>query len=137
VLECNVDDANPELFGSLLPRLLEAGAFDAFTAPVQMKKQRPGILLTVLCPFGREAAMLDLIFAETTTFGVRHYAVDRTMLDRRVTEVATPYGDVRMKIGTWRGRDVTFTPEHDDCVRRAAAAGVAVRAVYEAACRAR
>jgi uncharacterized protein (TIGR00299 family) protein len=136
VLECNVDDTVPELLGSLVPRLLQAGALDAFTAPVYMKKQRPACLLTVLCEACRREDLLDLLFAETTTFGVREYTARRVTLFRRRVEVATPYGTVRVKVGTWKGRDVTRSPEHDDCARLAEARGVPVRTVYEAALRA-
>jgi hypothetical protein len=133
VLECNLDDTVPELIGALCGKLLQAGALDVFTTAVQMKKQRPGTLLTVLTPPDKRAALLDLVFAGCTTFGVREYAVRRTVLARRSETVTTPFGDVRVKVGTWKGSDVTSAPEHDDCAARAAAAGVSVRAVYEAA----
>ena len=133
VLECNVDDTVPELIGHLLVRLIGAGALDAFTVSAQMKKQRPGTLLTVLCTAERRPDLLDLIFRECTTFGVREYEVDRTILDRRHEEVSTPYGPVRIKIGRWRGEDVTFAPEMDDCVARAEEQQVAARVVYESA----
>lgn len=136
VLECNLDDVTPELIGALTQRLLAAGALDVFTTAAQMKKQRPGVLLTVLCePFARDV-MLDLVFRESTTFGVREHAVRRTVLERRRVEVDTPHGSVHVKIGTWRGQDVTWAPEMDDCVRRAAEREVPVRVVYEAAQRA-
>lgn len=135
VLECNLDDITPELVGVLTERLLRAGALDVFTTPVQMKKQRPGILLTVLCRHADREAMLDLIFTESTTFGVRETTTQRTVLERRTETVKTPYGDVRVKIGTWKGRDVTVSPEMDDCLARAEEHGVPVRAVYEAALR--
>lgn len=134
VLECNLDDTIPELLGNLASALLAAGALDAFVTSVQMKKQRPGALLTVLCRPETREALLDLIFTESTTFGVREYPVRRTVLDRRTAEVATPFGSVRVKIGEWKGRVVTRAPEHDECVRLARQAGVPVRAVYEAAC---
>ncbi|MBN1557166.1 MAG: nickel pincer cofactor biosynthesis protein LarC [Lentisphaerae bacterium] len=136
VLECNLDDAVPELIGSLTGRLLAAGALDVFTTPVQMKKQRPGTLLTVLCRPEDRPVLIDLIFTESTTFGVREYAVSRTVLARREAAVTTPYGTVRLKIGAWQGRDVTRAPEHEDCAARAREHGVPVRAVYEAALRA-
>jgi len=136
VLECNLDDTVPELLGSLTQKLIEKGTLDVFTTPVQMKKQRPGILLTVLCrPEDRES-FLDLIFSETTTFGIREYITRRTILERRHVEVETPYGKVRVKIGSWKGKDITRSPEHDDCVRCANEHGVSVRTVYEAALRA-
>jgi uncharacterized protein (TIGR00299 family) protein len=136
VMECQVDDTVPELLGTLLTRLLEAGALDAYTTAVQMKKQRPGILLTILCRPSDRDHLLDLVFRGSTTFGVRAYMTRRTMLDRRFEEVDTPYGRVRIKIGTWRGEDVTRSPELEDCARLADAAGVTVRQVYEAAARA-
>lgn len=133
VLECNIDDTTPELLGSLTQQLMEAGALDAFTTAVQMKKQRPGTLLTVLCEPAKKENLLDLIFRESTTFGVREYATQRTMLERRSVEVNTRYGSIRIKIGRWKGQDVTFAPEMEDCIRRARENSAPVRAVYEAA----
>ncbi|OQW96968.1 MAG: TIGR00299 family protein [Verrucomicrobia bacterium A1] len=133
VLECNLDDTTPELLGSLTQRLLEAGAMDAFTTAVQMKKQRPGTLLTVLCAPGKKDALLDLIFRESTTFGVREYTARRTILERRIVEVQTPHGPVHIKIGRWKDADVTRSPEMDDCIRLARERGVPVRTVYETA----
>lgn len=133
VLECNLDDLTPELTGSLMQRLLDAGAWDVFLTPVQMKKQRPGILLTVLCRPEQRPAMLDLIFRESTTFGIREYPVRRTVLERRHESVETPFGRVRVKIGRWQDADITVSPEYEDCLRAAERAGVSVRAVYDAA----
>lgn len=133
VLECNLDDLTPELTGSLMKRVLDGGALDVFLTPVQMKKQRPGILLTVLCRPEQRSAMLDLIFRESTTFGIREYPVQRTVLDRRHESVETTFGRVRVKIGRWQGADITAAPEYDDCLRISETAGVPVRAVYEAA----
>jgi uncharacterized protein (TIGR00299 family) protein len=136
VLECNLDDTVPELVGALTGRLLAAGALDVFTTAVQMKKQRPGMLLTVLARPGDRGAMEALIFAETLTFGIRCYPVERTVLARRIESVETEYGAVGVKVGTLHGRDITRKPEHDDCAARAAERGVPVRTVYEAALRA-
>ena len=137
MLECNVDDTTPELLGALSNRLLEAGALDVFTVPAQMKKQRPGVLLTVLTlPADRER-LLDLVFRGCTTFGVREYLAARTMLERRFAEAQTEYGPVKIKIGRWRGEDITFAPEMEDCLRLARERNVSARTVYEAACRAR
>jgi uncharacterized protein (TIGR00299 family) protein len=133
VLETNIDDCSPQLVGALADRLLAAGALDAFVTPVQMKKQRPGTLLTVLCETSARGALLDLIFTESTTIGVREYAVRRTVLPRRIETVRTPYGAVRVKVSSWQGRDVTRAPEMDDCIARARARGVPVRAVFDAA----
>lgn len=133
VLECNIDDTIPELTGALTRSLMEHGALDVFTTAIQMKKQRPGTLLTVLCHPGQKQLFLDLIFRESTTFGVREHLTSRTLLERRHVEIDTQYGKVRVKVGTWQGRDITWSPEHDDCVRCAEDRKVAVRAVYEAA----
>jgi len=133
VLECNLDDTTPELVGCLFDQLLERGALDVFTTPVQMKKQRPGMLLTVLSrPFDREE-MLDLIFAESTTFGVRERLEKRTVLERSFHVVETPFGEVRIKIGARNGETVTASPEIEDCRKLAKENGIAVRVVYEAA----
>ena len=136
VIECNLDDTSPEIVGGLTRTLLQKGALDVFTTAVQMKKQRPGTLLTVLCHPQQREPLVECIFTESTTFGVREHLTRRTRLDRRIAEVETAYGKVRVKIGTWKGRDVTRSPEYDDCARCAGAAGVPVRTVFEAALRA-
>lgn len=136
VLECNLDDMNPELVGALCMRLMTSGALDVYTTAIQMKKQRPGILLTILCGHAEQAGLLDLVFTESTTFGVRAYEARRTMLERSVQEVETAYGPVRVKTGHWKGKPVTRAPEYDDCVARAETHNVPVKAVYEAALRA-
>lgn len=135
VLETNIDDTNPELIGSLVDTLLREGALDAFIVPVHMKKMRPGTLLTVLCKPDDRDQLIDLIFAETTTFGIREYATHRSMLQRRFETVHTTYGDIRVKIGTWKGEDITVAPEMGDCEDRAREHDVPVRKVYEAALR--
>lgn len=133
VLECNLDDTTPELIGALTTQLMAAGALDVWSTAIQMKKQRPGVLLSVLCHAAEKPALLDLIFRGSTTFGVREYAVQRTMLTRRFEKVRTPFGAVNVKLGTWHGVDVTAAPEMDDCVALAAKHGVTARVVYEAA----
>lgn len=135
VMECNIDDTVPELLGAIYNRLLEEGALDVFITPVQMKKNRPGALLTVLCPPAKRSDILDAIFRETTTFGVREYLTKRTMLGRRQQTVNTTYGEIRCKLGILRGSTVTYAPEYEDCATRAAEHGVPVRAVYEEAIR--
>jgi uncharacterized protein (TIGR00299 family) protein len=135
VLECNLDDTTPELIGALTAQLMAAGALDVFTTAIQMKKQRPGVLLSVLCHEPEKPVLLDLIFRGSTTFGVREHTVQRTILARRFEKVRTPFGVLNVKVGTWRGMDVTAAPEMDECVALAAQHGVTARAVYEAACR--
>ena len=133
LIEFNVDDTVPELIGTLSQRLMGAGALDAYATPVFMKKQRPGTLLSVLCTPAEREALLDIIFRERTTLGVRESAVERTVLERRMESVATPYGPIRVKVARWKDEDVTRSPEMEDCARAADRHHVPVRAVYEAA----
>jgi uncharacterized protein (TIGR00299 family) protein len=132
VLECNLDDTTPELVGCLFDQLMESGALDVFTTPVFMKKQRQGILLTVLCLSVDRDRMLDLIFRESTTFGIREYLSKRSVLNRTFENVETPYGPVRVKVGARNGEVITVSPEIEDCRKRASEKRVAVREVYRA-----
>jgi pyridinium-3,5-bisthiocarboxylic acid mononucleotide nickel chelatase len=116
VIECEIDDMNPQIFGVVMERLYAAGALEVFYTPVQMKKNRPGTLLTVVAAPGLRTGMTDIVFSETTTIGLRHYDVDRECLEREIVSVATPIGSVRFKIARHDGRVVNATPEFDDCV---------------------
>ncbi len=119
-IECEIDDMNPQLFGPLMDRLSEAGALDVFFSAVQMKKNRPGTLVTVLGhPEGREA-LAGLLFTHTTTIGVRYQEMLRDRLDREIRPVHTPLGTIRFKVATRDGRVLNATPEFDDCARVAA-----------------
>lgn len=133
VLETNLDDLPGEVVGYTTAKLLEAGALDAFVTPVLMKKNRPGVVVTVLCDEPRIEAMVEILFRETTTLGVRRYPVSRHKLRRQAVEVETPHGTIRGKLGWIEGRPPTFSPEYDDCARVAAERGVALREVYQAA----
>ena len=133
VIETNLDDANPQIVGALLPRLLESGALDAFTTSVSMKKNRPGTKLSVIAANQDLDALAELVLRETTTLGVRIYAVERRELARRHVEVATPWGAVRVKVGLLGDEVVNWAPEFDDCERLARDAGVAVKQVIQAA----
>lgn len=133
VLEANLDDLLPEAYELLMERLMAAGALDVFLTPVQMKKQRPGTLLTVLTPPHRKEAITTIVFRETTTFGVRHTLWHRDTLNRRWETVSTPYGPIRIKIGSWRGEEITATPEYADVKAAALSHNVSWRTVYLAA----
>jgi len=133
VIEANVDDMSPEFFGGVFDRLFEAGALDVFVTPIQMKKGRPALLLTALAPPGCAAAVQDVIFRETTTFGVRIHEARRRKLPRETCTVTTPLGEVRLKVGRMGGRIVQAKPEHDDCARIARERNVPFRDVHEAA----
>jgi uncharacterized protein (DUF111 family) len=127
---------NPQLFGPVTERLVEAGALDVFLTPVQMKKGRPGTLLTVLVSGARRRAVTDVVFRETTTIGVRSHVVERETLDRRWQDVAVTGGVVRIKVAERDGRILNAAPEFDDCVRVSAVTGQPVKAVQAAAMRA-
>jgi hypothetical protein len=133
VLETNLDDLPGEIVGYTTARLMEAGALDAFLTPIQMKKNRPGVMVTVLCDEPHIPEMETILFRETTTLGVRRYPVSRHKLKRRATEVPTRFGPIKGKLGWRDDRPPAFSPEHDDCARAAAAHGVALRDVYDAA----
>ena len=132
VLETNVDDASPELIGHCMERLLDEGALDVYAVPIHMKKSRTGVVLTVLCEHHQSAAMERILFAETTTFGVRRHAATRAKMRRRHETVGTAFGKVRMKIGE-RAGVVTASPEYEDCRAAAAKHQVALRDVIAAA----
>jgi len=136
-IECEIDDMNPQLFGPLMDGLLAAGAVDAFYTPVQMKKGRPGTLVTVIAAPARRQALIDVLFRESTTIGVRYEEMARACLDRAVETVTTPYGDIRFKIARRDGRELNAAPEFDDCARLAHEKGVSIKEVQAAAVAAR
>jgi hypothetical protein len=129
VIECEIDDMNPQIFGVVMDRLYAAGALEVFYIAVQMKKNRPGTLLTVVAPPERRSQMADVIFRETTTIGLRHYDVDRECLQREIVTVDTPIGAVRFKVARRDGRVVNAVPEFEDCVKLAAATSLPVKEV--------
>jgi uncharacterized protein (TIGR00299 family) protein len=129
VVETNVDDMNPQLYGYFVERALAAGALDVFAAPVQMKKNRPGQLLTILCEPAAVNGIVDLLFRETTTIGVRSYEARRRVLERQTVSVETPLGTVRMKVARLNGHVLNASPEFEDCQRLAAERGVPLKQV--------
>jgi hypothetical protein len=133
VIETTIDDMNPELYGHVTARLFAAGALDVTLTPIQMKKGRPGHVLSVMTEMVEHGPLLDIIFGETTTIGVRLHRVERIKLARRDETAETPWGPVRVKVAQWRGRVVNRSPEYEDCVRVATAANVPVKLVMNAA----
>jgi len=133
VLETNIDDMSPQIAGYLIERLLASGALEAYFTPVQMKKSRPGLLLTALCASEKSEALTDLIFAESTSIGVRSYPVSRRCLERSMEEIATQWGTIRVKVSVNRGVAVSVQPEYEDCRKAALAHGVPLKRVMEAA----
>ncbi len=129
LLECNLDDITGEVVGPLTEKLLSTGALDVWTEPVFMKKQRPGVKLCVLAaPSGRER-LAELIFEESTTFGIRFFPVEREVLDREPVRLETPLGEAVFKVGRRRGRVLSVKPELEDCRRIAAASGLPLKTV--------
>jgi len=135
VLETNVDDLNPELFGYVVERLLAAGAQDAWLTPIVMKKGRPAVTVSVLCAAAAEDGLRRILFRETGTLGVRSTAVSKVALDRSTMSVETSAGTIAVKVGLLDGHPVTVAPEFEDCARAAREAGMPARDVYEEALR--
>jgi len=133
VLEANIDDLNPQVFGYVMDRLLEEGALEAFGIPVQMKKNRPGMLLSVLCRPEDAGKLTNLILSETTTLGVRRREERREVLARKLITVSTRWGDVRLKVASMNGTITNYAPEYDDCRRIAVEHHVPLKNVMQEA----
>ncbi len=133
IIETNVDDMSPQIFGHVMDRALELGALDCYFTPIQMKKNRPGVLLSVLCRDGDREKLSDMLFSETTTLGLRSYSVERRALQRESVRVETPYGPIGVKVAKLNGRIVNQMPEYEQCREAARLAAVPLRTVEEAA----
>lgn len=129
VLETNLDDMNPQIYGYLAEQAFAAGALDVYSTAVQMKKGRPGVLLTLLCEPPNADALAALLFRETTTLGVRSYEARRRVLARETVAIETPHGRVRMKLARLNGSVLNAAPEYEDCRRIAAERGVPLKQV--------
>ena len=136
VLEANVDDMNPQIYGYFLEKALALGALDVFATPVQMKKNRPGMLITVLCAAADEGKFQEMLFAETTTLGVRSTLAQRRVLPREWVKVSTRFGEVRMKVARVNGTVRQVSPEFEDCRKLAEEKKVPLQEVLDAALRA-
>jgi uncharacterized protein (TIGR00299 family) protein len=133
VLETNLDDMNPEILGHFVETAMAAGALDVFYTPIQMKKNRPGVLLTVLCAESNADKFSEMILRETSAFGVRRTVAERRKLRREFAEVKTPFGKVRVKLGKFNEKVIQAAPEFESCKKLAARAKVPLKQVYEAA----
>jgi uncharacterized protein (DUF111 family) len=133
VLETNLDDVSGEMLGHFVETALAAGALDAFHTPIQMKKNRPGVLLTVLCAEGDADQFSELILRETSAFGVRRTLAERRKLRRECIQVKTPLGEVVVKIGRLNGRVVQAAPEYESCKKLAVRTRLPLKRIYEAA----
>ena len=136
VLECEIDDMNPQIFGSVMDQLYAAGALEVYFASVQMKKNRPGTLLTILARPEQRQLLTGIVFRETTTIGVRYHEVTRERLDREIVAIQTTLGPVRFKIARLGGDIVNAAPEFDDCLRIASDRGLPLKDVQAIATKA-
>lgn len=133
LLETNVDDMAGKVCGHVMERALELGALDCYFTPIQMKKNRPGVLLTILCRRADREKFMQLLFEETTTLGIRSHEVDRRALERQTVRVETRYGAIDVKVARLAGKVVNAMPEYEQCRQTARAANVPLRVVEEAA----
>ena len=135
MIETNIDDMSPEITGYVMDKLFEGGALDVFLTPIFMKKNRPATMLSVLCTQERVETLTEVILAETTTFGIRRYTVERSKLARDLVEVQTRWGVVRVKRGYWGDELIKAVPEYEDCKQLAEENDVSLRQVFEEAIR--
>ena len=131
LVECNIDDMNPEMYGDLMDALFEKGAHDVFLTPVIMKKSRPAIQISILCGEGERLAIEEILWLRTSTFGLRFQRVSKSMLKRDFSTRSTKYGDVSIKNGYYRGQKIKSKLEYEDCKRLAKENGVSVKEIYD------
>jgi uncharacterized protein (TIGR00299 family) protein len=129
VLECEIDDMNPQIFGVLMDKLYKAGALEVFYVAVQMKKNRPGTLLTIIAKPDQRDAMSEIVFRESTTIGIRHQELSRECLDREMIAVNTTLGPVRFKVASRDGRVLNAQPEFDDLAKLSEQRGIPIKDV--------
>jgi uncharacterized protein (TIGR00299 family) protein len=129
VLECEIDDMNPQIFGVLMDKLYAAGALEVFYSAIQMKKNRPGTLMTIVARPEQRGVMTDIVFRESTTIGIRHQELSRECLDREMVTVATAVGDVRFKVASRDGRILNAQPEFEDLAKLSAERGIPIKEV--------
>jgi uncharacterized protein (TIGR00299 family) protein len=133
IIQANLDDMSPQLYGYFVEQALAAGALDVTCSPVQMKKNRPGLEVSIMCETSKGDALAQLLFEQTTTIGLRIYEARRKVLDREIVEVETPYGKVRVKVAKQNGKILNAAPEFEDCQRLATEKGVPLKQVLTAA----
>jgi hypothetical protein len=131
IIECNIDDMNPELYDALMERLFAAGAHDVFLTPIIMKKSRPAVMVSVLCDVGKQKAIEKVFWLNSSTFGLRSYKVAKSMLRRETVKVKTKYGEITVKSGYLNERIIKSKPEYEDCKRLAKENGVTIQDIYE------
>jgi uncharacterized protein (TIGR00299 family) protein len=131
IIECNIDDMNPELYDTLMECLFSAGAHDVFFTPIIMKKSRPALTVSVLCDVSRQKVIEEVFWLNSSTFGLRSYKVAKSMLCRETVKVKTKHGEITVKRGYLNGRIIKSKPEYEDCKRLAKEKGVSIKQIYE------
>ncbi|MEK6544994.1 MAG: nickel pincer cofactor biosynthesis protein LarC [Nitrospinota bacterium] len=131
VIESNIDDMNPQFYDHIIDRLFEGGALDVFLTPVIMKKSRSAVKITILSLNDKLSRLIDILFKETTSFGLRTYSAERIKLEREIKIIETGYGNVKVKLGMREGEVVAIAPEYEDCKRIAIESGESIKEVYE------
>ena len=130
IIECNIDDMNPELYDALMDSLFAAGAHDVFFTPIIMKKSRPAVMVSVLCDMGKQQSIEEVLWLNSSTFGLRSYKVAKSMLRRETVKVKTKYGEITLKNGYLNGRIIKSKPEYEDCKKLAKEKGVSIQDIY-------
>jgi pyridinium-3,5-bisthiocarboxylic acid mononucleotide nickel chelatase len=131
IIECNIDDMNPELYDALMELLFSAGAHDVFFTPIIMKKSRPALTVSVLCNLSQQKVIEEVIWLNSSTFGLRSYKVAKSMLRREMVKVKTKHGEITVKNGYLNGRIIKSKPEYEDCKRLAKENGISIQDIYE------
>jgi uncharacterized protein (TIGR00299 family) protein len=130
IIECNIDDMNPEFYDYIIESLFAAGAKDVFITPIIMKKSRPAVKLSILCTSEAEKRVNEVLFRETSTIGIRKYSIEKTMLERKIEQVSTRFGEVHVKSAFYQGVCIKSKPEYDDCVKIARSKNIPISQVY-------
>ncbi len=131
ILECNIDDMNPEMYGYVMDTLFELGADDVFITPIIMKKARPASKLSVLCSRDKKESLTEALLIHTTSLGIRSYEVDKTMLHREFTKLQTIYGEVTIKTAIYKGQKLKSKPEYEDCLRLSRKHNIPLHKIYQ------
>ncbi|OPY06213.1 MAG: hypothetical protein A4E66_02277 [Syntrophus sp. PtaB.Bin001] len=131
LLECNIDDMNPELYDAVMDALYEKGALDVYLTPIMMKKSRPAVTLSIICDQDKKKDMEEILWLETTTFGLRSHQVSKAMLRREFSKVETKYGPVSIKHAYFKGRRIKSKPEYEDCKKLAGLNGVSIKEIMD------
>jgi len=130
IIECNIDDMNPELYDILMERFFAAGAHDVFFTPIIMKKSRPAVTVSVLCDVAKQKVMEEIFWRNSSTFGLRSYKVAKSMLQRKTEKVETKYGEIAVKSGYLNGRIIKSKPEYEACRQLAKENDVSIQDIY-------